>query len=117
MVFAGVKRIFNQKVIDPVKNVIKAGITPRSLALSVAVGFVCGLFPIPGTTSLITLIPLFFFDVNAIICQVVNFMLTPLEIAMVPVFMSWGQWIYGAKEGSELAMGDLFAVSYCYLRF
>ena len=44
-----------QRVVVPVQQVLQQGITPEKLSLSVAVGLAAGLFPIPGTTTIVCL--------------------------------------------------------------
>ncbi|KNC82614.1 hypothetical protein SARC_05111 [Sphaeroforma arctica JP610] len=81
------------KMVDDVKNVIQDGITPKKLALSVAFGISCGLFPIPGATALACLLASFMFGLNKIIIQVINLLLTAVEIICIPLFAKFGYFV------------------------
>ena len=48
----GVRDFVRTRVVQPIVVQLKNGITPRKLALSLAVGLSCGIFPVPGLTTL-----------------------------------------------------------------
>ena len=100
---AFVKNFIMGNVVNPVKTVVSAGISAHELAASIAVGVVGGVFPIVGTTAaiclLLTAVASFFgIRTNMVIVQVVNLLVTPLCLAMVPVFMHQGENLFGAEH-------------------
>jgi uncharacterized protein (DUF2062 family) len=94
------------KVVQPVVTVIKAGITPHKLALSLAVGLSCGIFPIPGLTTLPVLAVAFAAGLNVPIAQVINLLVTPLNLMTVVPFKNLGESLLGA-EPAPLSVADL----------
>jgi len=67
--------------------------TPHSLSLAVAVGFVGGLFPVPGATTIVTGILCGVFRANLAVAQMLNFLVTPLEFLLMPAFLRLGELI------------------------
>ena len=49
------RRFWNQRVAEPVKDLLRLGLTPEKLALALAVGVATGLFPVIGSTTLLGL--------------------------------------------------------------
>lgn len=81
---------FREKIVDPVRSVLSAGITPSALAAAVAYGIAGGLFPVPGASTLICLVPIVLLKLNPVIVQVINLILTPVNLALIPGFVSLG---------------------------
>ena len=81
----------------------------RRLAFSLAIGLTCGMFPIPGLTTLPVLAAAFALSLNVPIAQVVNLCVTPLNLATVVPFKHLGEAILRADpvplSVSELAAG------------
>jgi uncharacterized protein (DUF2062 family) len=84
------------------KNIVITQLTqgahPRGLALSCSVAFVFGVIPLMGTTTLLCLLIGPLFKVNQPLTQFLNYLLYPLQIFMIPVFLRMGEWILGAKQ-------------------
>lgn len=91
--------------IRPIQEVVRGGITPSKLSLSIALGFTAGVWPIVGTTSAIALVFIILFPVNGVIVQVVNLLLTAVDIAMVPTFVNFGAkfWASDSNEGFDVS--------------
>ena len=53
-----------------------------------------GVFPVVGTTSVIAVLFMFLFPVNGVLVQVINLLLTPVDIALVRCVpcMHWMNW-------------------------
>jgi hypothetical protein len=59
-------------------------VTPRDLAAALTVGAISGMFPIPGATSLVCVALCWLLRTNLVVAQVVNLVITPIEIAAIP---------------------------------
>jgi len=90
--------LFNTKIKAPLIAVFKQGLTPEALALSFAFGISGGLFPVPGITSLACFVFIYFFSLNLAATQIVNFLMTPIDVACVIPFIKIGNWIFGVDE-------------------
>ena len=89
-----------------VKELLKSGVSPDTLSLSMAFGFTCGIFPVPGLTTLPVLLAIFLFSLNAPGTMVVNYAMTPLNIATVIPFIKAGERLMGA---APVEVGSLVA--------
>ncbi len=113
------RTLIRQKILLPLLNQLKQGITPEKLAMSTAVGSTVGIFPIPGVTTSLCFFFGVFFKLNHPTLQIVNYALTPVHFLMIPVFIRTGESIFHqphleigtisfeliAKLGSSLFMG------------
>jgi hypothetical protein len=61
--------------------------SPSSIALAMAFGVSGGIFPIPGVTTVPVMAAIFLFRLNPVAAMLTNYLVTPLNIASVPVFM------------------------------
>lgn len=75
------------KIVDPLMDQLKSGVSPEKLALSLALGVVGGVFPVPGLTTLPCVLFTVLFSLNPVAPQVVNILVTPLCFMGVPIFM------------------------------
>jgi len=85
---------WNNRIKDPLKNVFKQGLTPESISFSFACGVSGGLFPIPGVTTLICFIYTYLFKINAVVAQIVNLLLTPVQLMCVFLFVELGDMLF-----------------------
>lgn len=67
------------------------------MALSGAVGLAVGVFPVLGVTTVVGLIFGFLFRLNHIALQVVNYGAQGLQILMIPVYMRFGDLMFGVE--------------------
>eukprot|EP00469_Lotharella_globosa_P004021 CAMPEP_0167793920 /NCGR_PEP_ID=MMETSP0111_2-20121227/13502_1 /TAXON_ID=91324 /ORGANISM="Lotharella globosa, Strain CCCM811" /LENGTH=164 /DNA_ID=CAMNT_0007687239 /DNA_START=20 /DNA_END=514 /DNA_ORIENTATION=+ len=86
------KRSWGSWLWDTVYNAA-VNMTPHSLSLAVAVGFVGGLFPVPGATTIVTGILCGIFRANLAVAQALNFLVTPLEFLLMPAFFRLGELV------------------------
>ena len=90
----------NEKVVTPVQCAICQGLDSNGVASGLALGLTTGVFPIPGLTTVPTLVFAFVFQINVVVAQATNLLGTPLNLATVVPYMWLGQWILGADEFS-----------------
>jgi uncharacterized protein (DUF2062 family) len=68
------------------------GLTPFQLALTISFGVTLGLFPFIGLTSLLCFIFAFIFRLNIIVIQLVNWLVSPLQLIMLVPFYQLGNY-------------------------
>jgi uncharacterized protein (DUF2062 family) len=78
-----------------VNKILAQNLTPERLAMSIVVGIIGGLFPIPGVTTLVVMLLAAGISVNLPAATLLNVLLTPVELAMVPVFLYLGEFVIG----------------------
>lgn len=95
---AAPRGFFRRTVIDPVTALLKQGITPKLLAISLAIGIVVGVFPIVGTTTLICIGIALGFRLNVVAMQVTNHLVYPVQLLLLIPFVRLGERIFGAEH-------------------
>ena len=92
-----VKRGFWQRrLIQPIRNQLTQGVSVKAIAIGIAVGAVCGIFPVLGTTTVLTTLIAFLLKLNQPVAQAINVLVYPLHIALIPVFIRFGEFLFGA---------------------
>jgi uncharacterized protein (DUF2062 family) len=85
-----------RRLIGPILALLQQGITPEKIALSIAFGVVCGLFPIMGATTILCIGAALVLRLNQVAIQVVNYLMSPLQVAGILLFVRFGEWLVGA---------------------
>ena len=86
---------FQRKIIDPIIKLLRQGISPEKIALGMAVGVVIGVFPVIGSTTLLCTIAALLLRLNLPAIQLVNYLVYPLQIALLIPFFQFGAWLFG----------------------
>jgi uncharacterized protein (DUF2062 family) len=90
------KDFLQKRLIRPIVQLLTQGITPERIALSLAFGFMLGIFPVLGTTSLLCLAAAMLFRLNLPAVQLVNVLVNPLWFALLIPFIRLGERLFGA---------------------
>jgi len=89
---------FNRRLVKPLLDLLKQGVTPEKLALSIALGAAFGIVPALGwTTALCALIALVW-RLNLPAIQIVNYFMYPLQIALILPFFRLGEKLFRAPH-------------------
>lgn len=97
------RSVWQRRVRDPIVAQLTQGITPKKIALTIAVGSAVALFPILGTTTLLCFLVAIALRLNQPITQLINQALWPAHLPAIYLCMNLG--------------GRLFGVSYVDLNF
>jgi uncharacterized protein (DUF2062 family) len=108
------KDFLQERLIRPIVQLLTQGITPEKIALSLAFGFMLGIFPVLGTTSLLCLIAAMLFRLNLPAVQLVNVLVNPLWFALLIPFIRAGEWLFGAPP-LGLTASQILALSHANL--
>ncbi len=87
---------WQRRVVDPIVAQLTQGLTPRKIALTIAIGSALALFPILGTTTLLCVAAGVVLKLNQPILQAVNIALTPLHLPVIYFSFHWGSRIFGS---------------------
>ena len=93
----GVVRRWAEPVVAAVRSSLRQGRTPEGIALSLAVGAAVGLFPLVGTTTLLGLALGSALRLNLPLLQAANWLVYPLQLALVLPLVRLGAWLAGAS--------------------
>src|SRR5579872_6178647 len=84
------------RVVEPLLSLLRQGLSPERLALSVALGIALGVFPVLGTTTLLCGLAAILFRLNVPAMQLVNYLVFSLQLALLIPFIRLGELLYGA---------------------
>jgi uncharacterized protein (DUF2062 family) len=82
-----------RRLIVPLLALLKQGVTPRELALSVALGVVIGLVPVLGASTPLCALAALALRLNMPAIQLVNYLLTPLQLLLIIPQLRLGEWL------------------------
>jgi len=91
------KNFLQEKIIEPIVNLLKQGVSPEKIALGLAVGVVIGIFPVIGSTTLLCTIAALALRLNLPAIQLVNYIVYPLQIALLIPFFQFGAWLFDVE--------------------
>lgn len=77
---------------------LKQGVTPHKLALTIALGAVLGNFPVFGMTTFLCTAVAFALKLNLPAIHLVNYLMYPIQISLVIPFIQIGSWVLGNDE-------------------
>lgn len=103
------KGFFKRRVLQPIVDLLKQGVTPEKMALSLALGAAFGVFPALGwTTSLCAIIALAF-RLNLPAIQIVNYFMYPVQIALLLPFFRLGEKLFRAPH-LPISVSQMYAM-------
>jgi uncharacterized protein (DUF2062 family) len=81
-------------VMKRLQVVLSCGLSPQKLALTLCIGSALGILPLLWGTSLICILVAHLFKLNHIALQSVNYLLYPLQLALLVPFLKLGTWLF-----------------------
>jgi len=83
----------HKRLIAPLIEQLKQGVTPEKIALSIAFGSMVGIFPVIGLTSILCGLIGFSFRLNPVAIQVINYAVYPVQILLLVPFVRFGEYL------------------------
>jgi uncharacterized protein (DUF2062 family) len=87
-----------RKLVRPIIDLLKQGVTPEKMALSLALGATLGIFPALGWTTALCVIAALALRLNLPAIQIVNYFMYPAQIALLIPFFRLGEWMFHAPR-------------------
>ena len=81
-----------------VVDLLRQGLTPEKLALSIVLGAVIGVIPVLGATTILCGVVAAAFGLNHPVIQSVNYLVYQLQFMMLIPFMRAGEWAFGSPQ-------------------
>ena len=103
------KHFFQKSLVTPLLNLLKQGITPEKLALSVGLGVSLGIFPVIGSTTILCTTFGLMFKVNQVAIQLVNYFAYPLQLVLFIPFFQLGAFLF-QTEPLPFSIEDIFSM-------
>jgi len=86
---------------------LRQGISPRRLALTLALGFAIGCFPVVGVTSGVCFLVAIALRLNLPAIQAANWFAMPMQVALIVPFVHLGRKLIGFGPGQPVEVGAL----------
>jgi uncharacterized protein (DUF2062 family) len=100
---------FRRRITRPIVELLRQGVTPEKMALSLALGMALGVFPVLGTTTALCALVAFIWRLNLPAIQIVNYFVYPLQIALLIPFFRAGEKLFGAPH-LPLSVAQIYAM-------
>jgi uncharacterized protein DUF2062 len=98
---------FRRRIVDPIVRLLKQGVTPEKIALSIALGATLGVFPVIGSTTILCTAAALVLRLNLPAIQLVNFFVYPAQLALLIPFLQAGSYLFGGS-GVTLTLSQIF---------
>jgi uncharacterized protein (DUF2062 family) len=89
---------FKRRLVRPILELLRQGVTPEKIALSVALGAALGVIPVLGWSTTLCAIAAIVLRLNLPAIQIVNYFVYPAQIALLVPFFRWGERLFGAPH-------------------
>lgn len=86
-------RSWGERILALIVGQLLQGVTPQKIALTIALGLGLGVFPIMGTTTALCTLAAACLKLNQPIIQLVSWIIYPLQLALILVFIRIGEWL------------------------
>jgi uncharacterized protein (DUF2062 family) len=81
-----------------VVDLLKTGLTPEKLALCIVLGFVLGIAPVIGSTTILCAAAAAMLGLNQPLIQAINYLVYPLQFVMIIPFVRAGEWVFSSPR-------------------
>jgi uncharacterized protein (DUF2062 family) len=89
---------WRRRCAQPILELLRQGITPEKISLSLALGIALGVFPVLGSTTALCALAALVFRLNLPAIQIVNYFVYPLQIALLIPFFRLGERLFRAPH-------------------
>ena len=86
---------WSRRVLEPVLRLLRQGLSPEGVALSLAFGLAAGIFPVIGAPTLLGLAIGGILRLNQPALQLANWLAHPLQLILILPLVRLGEWVAG----------------------
>jgi uncharacterized protein (DUF2062 family) len=97
----------HRKLIQPFIELLKQGVTPEKIALTIALGISLGVIPVIGSTTMLCTLAAVTLRLNLPAILLVNGVVYPLQLMLLVPFLRAGAWIFRV-DSPKLSIGQIF---------
>jgi uncharacterized protein (DUF2062 family) len=105
-VLSGGSGFWRRRILDPVLALLRQGVTPEKIAMGMALGMTLGVAPMIGSTTILCVVAAFVLRLNPAAIQIVNYLMSPFQLALLIPFIRAGERLFGAAQ-SELTLNRI----------
>ncbi len=106
---AKLKSAIHRKLVQPFIDLLKQGMSPEKIALTIALGMTLGVTPVIGSTTMLCTLAAVTLRLNLPAILLVNGAVYPLQLTLLIPFLRAGAWLFRA-EGPKLTIGQIFGL-------
>lgn len=92
------ENLLKERVLKPILDLLRQGVTPEKIALSIALGAMLGIFPALGWTTILCAIAALVLRLNLPAIQLVNYLMYPVQITLLLPFFRLGEKLFNAPH-------------------
>lgn len=100
---------FQRRLVRPITDLLRQGVSPEKIALSIALGVALGVFPVIGSTTLLCALAAVVLRLNLPAIQIVNYFVYPLQIALLIPFYRLGEQLF-RSDHLPLSVPQIYAM-------
>jgi uncharacterized protein (DUF2062 family) len=89
--FPRTRAFFKRRLVDPILELLRQGVTPEKLAMSLAFGLGLGIFPVLGVSTILCTLVAIVLRLNLPAIQLVNYLAAPIQLALIIPFVRVGE--------------------------
>jgi uncharacterized protein (DUF2062 family) len=105
----GTDLVPNYRWLKPFIQLLRQGVSPEKIALTIALGIILGVTPVLGSTMLLCTFAAIVFRLNLPAIQLVNGVVYPLQFILLIPFYRLGAWMFRA-DASAISLGGVTAL-------
>ena len=98
-----------RRLVRPIIDLLKQGVTPEKMALSMALGVTIGIIPALGWTTILCTVAALALQLNLPAIQIVNHVMYPAQLALLIPFFRLGEWAFRAPRLS-ISVPQIYAM-------
>jgi len=87
-----------RRLVAPLLALLRQGVAPQKLALSLALGIVLGLVPVLGVSTALCALAALTLRLNMPAIQLVNYLLMPVQLLLIIPFLRFGEMLVNAPR-------------------
>jgi uncharacterized protein (DUF2062 family) len=85
-----------KRIVAPILELLRQGVSPGKIALSLAFGLGLGVIPILGVSTLLCTVVALALRLNLPAIQLVNYLASPVQLALIIPFVRLGEYLLGS---------------------
>jgi uncharacterized protein (DUF2062 family) len=96
-----------RRVLAPLLNLLRQGLSPSQLALTVALGVVIGSIPLMGAITTVATLVALRLRLNVAALQLISHLMTPLQMLLIIPLLRYGARLMGNTQKNELTIAHI----------
>ncbi|SIT79536.1 DUF2062 domain-containing protein [Pontibacter indicus] len=104
-----VSAFFKRRIAQPVLNLLRQGMTPHKLAVTVSLGTVVGILPFFGVTTVLGTALAARFRLNIAATVLISYLVHPLQLVLIIPFIKAGIFMFGLDD-LKITLDELIAM-------